>query len=173
MGFELFLLFLAKHGLCVQAIINMLFMHTTVTDLDKACLHHVSGISNKSLVQMLDADSDDNDDSNQLPIIQHSSYYDFEKLTSTLNSFKNKFSIFSSNIQSINAKIDEHRIFVKCLQKYNFIFSAVCIQESWLSEVDDTSQILLEGYKCIIQGTFCSAKGGLIIYLLYLTYPYA
>ncbi len=103
-------------------------MHTTVTDLDKAFLHHVGGISNKSFVQILDADSDDNDDSNQPPFIQHSSYYDFEKLTSTLKNFKNKFSIFSSNIQSINAKIDELRIFVKRLQKYNFIFSVTYIR---------------------------------------------
>ncbi len=105
-------------------------MHTTVTDLDKAFLHHVVGISNKSFIQILDADSDDNDDPNAPPIIQHSSYYDFEKLTSNLNNCKNKFSIFSSNIHSINAKIDERRIFVKCLQKYNFTFSAICIQES-------------------------------------------
>ncbi len=90
---------------------------------------------------MLDANSDDNDGSNQPPIIQHSSYYDFEKLTSTLNNFKNMFSSFRSNIQSINAKIDELRMFVKCLQKCNFIFSAIYIQESWLSESDDTSQI--------------------------------
>ncbi len=96
-------------------------MHTAVTDLDKAFIHHVGGISNKSFVQILDADSDDNDNSNQPSIIQHSSYYDLEKRTSTLNNFKNKFSIFNSNIQSINAKIDELRIFVKCLQNHNFI----------------------------------------------------
>ncbi len=124
----------------------MLFMHTTVTDLDKAFLQYVVVIINKSFVQILDADSDDNDDSNQLPIIQHSSYYDFEKFTSTLNNFKNKFSIFSSNIQSINAKNDELRIFVKYLQKHNFIFNAICIQESWLSKVDDIFQI-----QCILQ----------------------
>ncbi len=131
-------------------------MHTAVTNF----LHHIGGIRNKSFVQILNADSDDNDDSNQPPIIQHFSYYDFDKLTSTLNNFKNKFSIFSSNIQSINAKIDEIEIFVKCLQKHNFIFSAICIQESWLSEVDDTSQIQLERYKCNIQGKSSSAKWG-------------
>ncbi len=45
------------------------------------------------------------------------------------------------------------------------MFSAIYIQESWLSEGDDTSQIQLEGYKCISQGKTCSSKGGLIIYL--------
>ncbi len=45
------------------------------------------------------------------------------------------------------------------------MFSAICIQESWLSEGDDTSLIQLEGYECIPQGKLCSSKGGLIIYL--------
>ncbi len=141
-------------------------MHTAVTDLDKAFLHHVGGITNKLFLQILDAVSDDNDDSNQPPIIQHFAYYDFKKLTSTLNNFKNKFSIFNSNMQSINAQIYEFRIFVKCLKKHNLIFIAICIQKSWLSEVDDTSQLQLERYKCITQCKSCSAKGGLIIYLL-------
>ncbi len=138
MGFKLFLLFWGKRWLMCTSNYTHAFH---VTDLDKDFLHHVGRISNKSFVQILDADSDDNDGSNQPPIIQDSSYYDFEKLTSTLNNFKNKFSSFSSNIQSINAKIDELRIFVKCLQNHNFLFSATCIQESWLSEVDDTYQI--------------------------------
>ncbi len=43
----------------------------------------------------------------------------------------------------------------------NYTFSAICIQESWLSENGDTSQIQLDGYKCIPQGKSCSAKGGL------------
>ncbi len=146
----------------------MLFMHATVTDLDKAFLNHTGGKGHKSFVQILDDDNDDNDDSNQTPIIYHSSYYDFEKLTSNLNNFKNKFGIFSSNIQSINAKINELRIFVKCLQKYSFTFSVICIQESRLSEVDDTYQIQLEPYQCITLGKSCNAKGRgeVIIYLL-------
>ncbi len=46
------------------------------------------------------------------------------------------------------------------------MFSAICVQESWLSEGDDTSLIQLEGYECILQGKSCSSKGGLIIYFL-------
>ncbi len=45
------------------------------------------------------------------------------------------------------------------------MFSAICIQESWLSENEDTSQIELEDCKCITQGKSFSSKGGLIIYL--------
>ncbi len=42
--------------------------------------------------------------------------------------------------------------FVEHLKTFDFLFSAICIQESWLSEGDDTSEIQLEGYKCILQG---------------------
>ncbi len=51
------------------------------------------------------------------------------------------------------------------MSKKNQLFSAICIQESWLSEDNDTSQIQLEGYNCILQGSSCSSKRGLIIYL--------
>ncbi len=58
------------------------------------------------------------DVSNYTQIISHSSYYDFEKLSLTLQACKNKFTIFSTNIQSINAKIDELRLFIESLKSY-------------------------------------------------------
>ncbi len=137
-------------------------MNTTFTELDKTFLNHVGGVNRNSFVQILDFDEDD---LNQPQIIHHSSYYDIDKLTSTLNRNKNKFSICSTNIQFIHAKIDELIIFVKSLNKIKYAFSAICIQESWLSEDDDTSQIQLDDSECITQGKLCSSKGGLIIYL--------
>ncbi len=38
------------------------------------------------------------------------------------------------------------------------MFSAICIQESWLSEEADTFLIQLKGYECVSQGKFCSSK---------------
>ncbi len=67
---------------------------------------------------------------------------------------------FSTNIQSINAEIDELRLFIEHLKTYNIMFSVICIQESWLSEGADTSLIQLECCKCIPQGKYCSSKGG-------------
>ncbi len=78
---------------------------------------------------------------------------------------KDKFTIFSTNVQSINAKIDKLRLFIEHLITLNFMFSAICIQESCLSEGTDTSLIQLEGYQYIPQGTFCSSKSGLMLYL--------
>jgi hypothetical protein len=57
------------------------------------------------------------------------------------------------------------KIFIDNLKSIDFQFSAICVQESWLADGDDTSQIQLDGYKCILQGKSCSSKGGLIIYL--------
>ncbi len=68
---------------------------------------------------------------------------DSNQLSITLNNNKNKLSIFSTNIQSINAKIDKLRIFMERLHKTNFAFSTLCVQESWLFEGDDISQILI------------------------------
>ncbi len=75
-------------------------------------------MGSNSFVQIIDADVEDNE-IEQSNNISHSSYYDFNKLTTTLNNSKNKFSIFSTNIQSINVKL---RIFIKSLQKTNFAF---------------------------------------------------
>ena len=102
---------------------------------------------------------------NQPQVICHSPYQDFDKLKSTLKNSKNQFSIFSTNIQSVRAKIDELNIFIESLKNINYSFSAICIQETWLIEGEDTSQLELDGYTLISQGKYCSQKGGLIIYL--------
>ncbi len=97
-------------------------MNTTFTELDKTCtfLNYVGAVISNSFVQILDSDEDD---LNQPQIIHHFLYYDIDKLTSTLNGNKNKFSIFSTNIQSIHAQIDELRIFVKSLNKIKYMYT--------------------------------------------------
>ncbi len=139
-------------------------MDNTFTELDEIILQNIGEVGSNSFVQIIDADVED-DETEQPNIISHSLYYDFNQLSITLNNSKTKFSIFSTNIQSINAKIDQLRIFIKNLQKTNFALNALCIQESWLSEGDDISQIQIEGYDGILQGKSSSTKGGLIIYL--------
>ncbi len=140
------------------------FYTASYTKLDNEFLQNIGGINGHSLIKVLDPEIDE-DEENFPKIINHSSYYDSEKLASTLQKCKNKFTILSTNIQSINAKIDELRLFVENLKTFNFMFSAICVQESWLAEGNDISLIQLEGYECIPQGKACSSKGGLIIYL--------
>ncbi len=45
------------------------------------------------------------------------------------------------------------------------MFSAICIQESWLSKGADTSLIQLKGFECIPQGKSCITNRQLIINL--------
>ncbi len=74
------------------------------------------------------------------------------------------FSIFSTNIQSIKSKFDELKIFIEHIGTLGIGFSAICTQESTISEGDDLSQLQLKGYNLVPQGKSCTAKGGLIIY---------
>ena len=45
--------------------------------------------------------------------------------------------------------------------------SAICLQETWLTDNDDLCLFSLPGYECISQGKHCSGKGGLVIYVDY------
>ena len=69
------------------------------------------------------------------------------------------------NIESINAKFNELQAFIHIVNENNLELSAICIQESWLSENDDHALVQLDNYTCIVRGKTCSNKGSLIIYL--------
>ncbi len=76
-------------------------------DLDRDFLQHVGGMEGNSFINILQTDSKTGEDENhnQPEIISHSPYYEFDKLISALSSRKNEFTIFSTNIQSIRAKL--------------------------------------------------------------------
>ena len=97
--------------------------------------------------------------------ITDSLYYDYNQFHRLLQPNKNNFSILSSNIQSLHAKFNELEAFVTDLQSNEFEFSIICLQESWLSEHDDTSILRLGNCQCSSQGKSSSSKGGLTIYV--------
>ena len=78
---------------------------------------------------------------------------------------KNKFTIFSTNIQSLNAKWNLFQIFIERLRLKGCFFNAICIQECWLGENFNKEEYKLEGYQIISQGRHCTSAGGLVIYL--------
>ena len=78
---------------------------------------------------------------------------------------ENKFNIFSLNIQSIRAKLNEFQILLSQLKLKNFEFSAICFQETWLMDEAYLSLLQLPCYTLISQSTICSSHGGLAIYL--------
>ena len=114
-----------------------------------------------SLIHLLD--KNDSEDNNEAHVIKHSPYYgetDFSKLLV----HKAGFSIFSLNIQSVNAKFDEFQLFVNKMNLTNPI-SVICLQECWLSAMDNVTMFNLDGYELFSQPNQCCAHGGLIIYV--------
>ena len=71
----------------------------------------------------------------------------------------------STNIACLNAQFDELSIFIQDLKQNGLFFSAICLQESWLSQDDDISMYQRDAYTCISEGRNGSSKGGLVIYL--------
>jgi hypothetical protein len=132
---------------------------------DEAFLHAQGGTKLNSLNNILNPDNTVNDENDQINIIKHSHYYDNNNFNLILNSKHNCFSILSTNIQSLNAKMDELTIFINDLKTQNFEFSAICLQESWLSDNDPINHLSLDNYVLINQGKSCSSKGGVAIYL--------
>lgn len=52
-------------------------------DLDKDFLQHVGGIEKNSFINVLHANTDNDDDDDEIQIISHSPYYDMDNLIST------------------------------------------------------------------------------------------
>ena len=92
-------------------------------------------------------------------------YIDTLSLEWKLPSAKEFFTVFSLNKQSINAKFDYLSALFKDLSAKGVGFSAICLQDSWLSKEDDENFFQIPNYNIIHQGKTCSGHGGLIIYL--------
>ena len=102
---------------------------------------------------------------NDIQPIIHSPYYDMDMLKLLTEQNNGCFSILSSNVESINAKMNEREAFVEELSQMHFKFSVMCFQESWLLDNDDKSHLQIDGYDCITQGKTCGNKGGLVMYI--------
>ena len=74
----------------------------------------------------------------------------------------NDFSVLTSNIES---NFDELPIYITELKQINFKYSVICLQETWLCEMDDMSIFNIYGYDLISQGKSCGNKGGLAVYI--------
>ncbi len=113
-----------------------------ISELDRKCLQYVGRVENNSFINIIQTDTDDDDEHHHQPeIIVNSLYYNTDDLITTFNAGKNKFSIISTNIQSIKAKFDELKIFIEHIATLGIEFSAICTQESTISEGDDLSQL--------------------------------
>ena len=129
-------------------------------------LMHFGGLDRNSLIRILNPNDEDQSIFYDEPsIIKNSPYYHGDKLINELNTKTNNFNILSLNCESINSKFDQINITIEQFKRNGCTFSAVCLQESWLSDDSDTSLFQLDRYNQISQGKRCSTRGGLIIYL--------
>ena len=120
------------------------------------------GNQDNSLLTILDSIEDTE---NKIKVNYKSPYMDTANLKTFLEKYKTNFTVLSTNIASINAKFDELFLFVENLKQSNLKFSAIIIQESWLSQNDDVALFKLDDYTCISQERMSSTRGGLMIYL--------
>ena len=136
-----------------------------MTDSDDLFLQYYGGVHKNCLNNILHSTNDETNESDSLPIMKTSSYYDNDNFKSLVNTKITSFGIFSTNIPSHNAKCNELVAFVQELHLLYYDFSIICVQESSLSKQDDLSHIQLEDYTCISLGKNSSTYGGLVWYV--------
>jgi len=122
-------------------------------------------ITENSLIDLLDNfEADDNEVEESPSLFSNSPYYDTDSAIELLRTKNRVFSILSLNCQSLNAKINELLVYLNSYESL-FQFSAICLQETWLTADADLSLLQINGYKLISRGRSCSAHGGVAIYL--------
>ena len=131
-------------------------------DINEEILENIGGKSQNNLNEIL---RNFTDTDFEVKTFDDSSYIDIDSMTDNLKPHEKSFSLMSLNIQSINAKFDKLTTLSSYLNESNFMFSAICIQETWLRHDQDTSLFEIPGYNLIHKGKSCSEHGGLIIYL--------
>ena len=119
-----------------------------------------------SLLDLIDNDLHIfNDETHEPSVYQHSHYYQSSDISNVLKTKSHNFILLSLNCQSLQAKFEQIKGYIKSLTENNCTISAICLQETWLSDESDLSLLHLEGYNLISRGKSCSAHGGVAIYL--------
>lgn len=103
----------------------------------------------------------------QIIDLKTSNYVDETEMIKIFNSKKDMFNIVSLNIQSLNAKYNEFRIFVENInsQINKNSISVILLQEARVDKNTDLSTLTLPHYKIFKKNKSCSANGGLITYV--------
>ena len=133
--------------------------------LDNDILRNVGGMHRNSLTHVLHFDDDTIDnDIGEFNIITHSPYYNDEKIINLFKDDTHNFIVLSLNIQSLRAKFDQLSVLLSHFENF-FKISAICLQETWLSEDSDLSCLSLPNYNFIHKAKRVSEHGGLGIFL--------
>ena len=102
---------------------------------------------------------------NELDTIRLSKYIDIENHKTNCEKNGSNCIVLSMNIQSLSAKFGDLVILLDQLNDDTRNIAAILIQESWLNDDSDLSQLQMEGFSLITLGSVCSSHSGLAIYL--------
>ena len=122
--------------------------------------------NNLSFVNMLHERTEADAEIDPTTLFTNSPYYDNDGALELLRAKTDYFTILTLNSQSLNAKFLQLKAYVDFYKSHNIYFSAICLQETWLSDDADTSLLQLDDYNLIARGKRCSEHGGVAIYLL-------
>ena len=136
--------------------------NTNNNSLEERILNNFCGAIENDLIHTIGIADEQLDELNTMT---RSSYIDTADLKDALASTKDKFTVFSLNVQSINSKFILIYPLMLELNNADTAFSAIGLQESWLTDDSDLSQYQLPNYNLIHQGKQFSGHGGLLIYL--------
>ena len=128
-------------------------------------LKQFGGVRVNSLNHVLHNEVETSTSENELDTIRHSEYIDIENLKTNCDKNRSNFNVLSMNIQSLSAKFDDLVILLDQLNDDTRNIAAILIQESWLNDDSDLSQLQIEGNSLITLGSVCSSHSGLAIYL--------
>jgi hypothetical protein len=123
-------------------------------------------MSQVSFLDLLSRERDEDADDEAPALFQNSPYYDDDGLKEILRKKQKVFSLISLNVQSLNAKFDQLKILIENLKNSSCYISALCVQETWLTDASDVSLLQLDGYHFVSRGRSCSAHGGVALYIL-------
>ena len=95
-------------------------------------LSEYGGVIESSFCTTFDPNLDPNDDMNpSTPLYPRSEFLHPDDVVTYLENNKHNFTIFNLNVDSINTKYNQLRIFMESLLSKNLSFSAITIQEAW------------------------------------------
>ena len=99
-------------------------------------------------------------------LMPSSIFVDSNNIDSFLSPFRNKFSILSLNIQSLNAKFDNLRHLIHDISCLHHDFSVICLQETWIHEHNSNFiNFTLPHYNMMLLKASISTHSGLCTYV--------
>ena len=122
-------------------------------------------ILRSSILTTFSSINEDNEEIDAAPVFEKSEYLKPDDIENFMCERKSHFSIFSLNVDSVNMKISELKIFIESLLTKNAGPSVITLQECIISKSTNCDAFKIPGYDIIPQGKICSEKGGLITYV--------